>query len=111
MMQHHARHFRIISDATRMIALYAFGRIFRESIGATNALKTQCALQETEPALARPWARPTPRASLTSPAYKDQRAHQAPVTDDNGFVVATAVLTCGKWLERWSLRISRDAYA
>jgi len=31
MMQHHALHFRIISDATGMIALHAFSRIFRES--------------------------------------------------------------------------------
>jgi glutathione S-transferase len=71
-----------------MITLYGFGRIFREGIGETKDLRTEWALQETGLPY-RVHALDHTAGELDSPAYgKISPFHQAPVIDDDGFIVA-----------------------
>jgi glutathione S-transferase len=71
-----------------MITLYGFGRIFRAGIGNTKDLRTEWALQETGLPY-RVHALDHTAGELDSPAYsKISPFHQAPVIDDNGFIVA-----------------------
>jgi glutathione S-transferase len=71
-----------------MITLYGFGRIFREGIGDTKDLRTEWALQETGLPY-RVHALDHTAGELDSPAYgKLSPFHQAPVIDDDGFIVA-----------------------
>jgi glutathione S-transferase len=71
-----------------MITLYGFGRIFREGIGETKDLRVEWALQETGLPY-RVHALDHTAGELDSPAYsKISPFHQAPVIDDDGFIVA-----------------------
>lgn len=71
-----------------MITLYGFGRIFREGIGETKDLRIEWALQETGLPY-RVHALDHTAGELDSPAYsKISPFHQAPVIDDDGFIVA-----------------------
>jgi glutathione S-transferase len=71
-----------------MITLYGFGRIFREGIGETKDLRTEWALQETGLPY-RVHALDHTAGELDSPAYgKISPFRQAPVIDDDGFIVA-----------------------
>jgi glutathione S-transferase len=71
-----------------MITLYGFGRIFREGIGETKDLRTEWALQETGLPY-RVHALDHTAGELDSPAYsKISPFNQAPVIDDDGFIVA-----------------------
>lgn len=71
-----------------MITLYAFGRIFPEGIGETKDLRAQWALEETGLAY-RVHALDHTAGELDSDAYKRLSPfRQAPVIDDDGFVVA-----------------------
>jgi glutathione S-transferase len=71
-----------------MIALYGFRRIFREGIGETKDLRTEWALQETGLPY-RVHGLDHTAGELDSPAYsKISPFHQAPVIDDDGFIVA-----------------------
>jgi glutathione S-transferase len=71
-----------------MITLYGFGRIFRAGIGNTKDLRTEWALQETGLPY-RVHALDHTAGELDSPAYsKISPFHQAPVIDDDGFIVA-----------------------
>jgi glutathione S-transferase len=71
-----------------MITLYGFGRIFREGIGETKDLRTEWALQETGLPY-RVHALDHTAGELDGPAFsKISPFHQAPVIDDDGFIVA-----------------------
>ena len=71
-----------------MITLYGFGRIFREGIGETKDLRIEWALQEAGLPY-RVHALDHTAGELDSPAYsKISPFHQAPVIDDDGFIVA-----------------------
>jgi glutathione S-transferase len=71
-----------------MITLYGFGRIFRQGIGETKDLRTEWALQETGLPY-RVHRLDHTAGELDSPAYsKISPFHQAPVIDDDGFIVA-----------------------
>jgi glutathione S-transferase len=71
-----------------MITLYGFGRIFSEGIGETKDLRTEWALRETGLPY-RVHALDHTAGELDSPAYnKISPFHQAPVIDDDGFIVA-----------------------
>jgi glutathione S-transferase len=71
-----------------MITLYGFGRIFREGIGETKDLRVEWALQETGLPY-RVHALDHTAGELDSPAFsKISPFHQAPVIDDDGFIVA-----------------------
>ena len=82
-----------------MITLYGFGRIFRQGVGETKDLRTEWALQETGLSY-RVHGLDHTAGELDSPAYsKISPFHQAPVIDDDGFIVAesgAAVLTLRK---------------
>jgi glutathione S-transferase len=71
-----------------MIMLYGFGRIFREGIGETKDLRVEWALQETGLPY-RVHALDHTAGELDGPAFsKISPFHQAPVIDDDGFIVA-----------------------
>jgi glutathione S-transferase len=71
-----------------MITLYAFGRIFPEGIGETKDLRAQWALEETGLPY-RVHALDHTAGDLDSEAYRRLSPfRQAPVIDDDGFVVA-----------------------
>lgn len=71
-----------------MITLYAFGRIFAEGIGETKDLRAQWALEETGLPY-RVHALDHTAGELDSDAYtRINPFRQAPVIDDDGFVVA-----------------------
>jgi glutathione S-transferase len=71
-----------------MITLYGFGRIFREGIGETKDLRIEWALQETGLPY-RVHALDHTAGELDGPAYsKISPFRQAPVIDDDGFIVA-----------------------
>ena len=71
-----------------MITLYGFGRIFREGIGETKDLRIEWALQETGLPY-RVHGLDHTAGELDSPAYsKISPFRQAPVIDDDGFIVA-----------------------
>jgi glutathione S-transferase len=71
-----------------MITLYGFGRIFRAGIGNTKDLRTEWALQETGLPY-RVHALDHTAGELDSAAFsKISPFHQAPVIDDDGFIVA-----------------------
>ena len=71
-----------------MITLYGFGRIFRAGIGETKDLRTEWALQETGLPY-RVHGLDHTAGELDSPAFsKISPFHQAPVIDDDGFIVA-----------------------
>jgi hypothetical protein len=71
-----------------MITLYGFGRIFPEGIGETKDLRAQWALEETGLPY-RVHALDHTAGELDSDAYKRiSPFRQAPVIDDDGFVVA-----------------------
>src|SRR5262245_61421835 len=71
-----------------MITLYGFGRIFRQGIGETKDLRIEWALQETGLPY-RVHGLDHTAGELDSPAYsKISPFHQAPVIDDDGFIVA-----------------------
>src|SRR5688500_4571855 len=71
-----------------MITLYGFGRIFPEGRGHTNALRAQCALEE----IGLPYrvhALDHTGGELDGEGFsRISPCHQAPVIDDDGFVVA-----------------------
>jgi glutathione S-transferase len=71
-----------------MITLYGFGRIFPGGVGETKDLRAQWALEET----GLPYcvhALDQPAGELDGDAYsRISPFHQAPVIDDEGFVVA-----------------------
>lgn len=71
-----------------MITLYGFGTIFREGIGETKDLRAQWALEETGLPY-RVHALDQIGGELDSDAYRRiSPFRQAPVIDDDGFVVA-----------------------
>jgi glutathione S-transferase len=71
-----------------MITLYGFGRIFPEGHGETKDLRAQWALEETGLPY-RVHALDHTAGELDSDAYgRISPFHQAPVIDDDGFVVA-----------------------
>jgi glutathione S-transferase len=71
-----------------MITLYAFGRIFPEGVGETKDLRAQWALEETGLPY-RVHALDHTAGELDSDAYRRLSPfRQAPVIDDDGFVVA-----------------------
>jgi glutathione S-transferase len=71
-----------------MITLYGFGRIFAEGIGETKDLRAQWALEETGLPY-RVHALDHSAGELDGDAYKRiSPFRQAPVIDDDGFVVA-----------------------
>jgi glutathione S-transferase len=71
-----------------MITLYGFRRIFREGIGETKDLRIEWALQETGLPY-RVQGLDHTAGELDSPAFsKISPFHQAPVIDDDGFIVA-----------------------
>jgi glutathione S-transferase len=71
-----------------MITLYGFGRIFRQGIGETKDLRIEWALQETGLPY-RVHRLDHTAGELDSPAYsKISPFHQAPVIDDDGFILA-----------------------
>lgn len=71
-----------------MITLYGFGTIFPEGIGETKDLRAQWALEETGLPY-RVHALDHTAGELDSEAYsRISPFHQAPVIDDDGFVVA-----------------------
>ena len=71
-----------------MITLYGFGRIFPEGIGETKDLRAQWALEETGLPY-RVHALDHTAGELDSDAYRRiSPFRQAPVIDDDGFVVA-----------------------
>jgi glutathione S-transferase len=71
-----------------VITLYGFGRIFREGIGETKDLRTEWALQETGLPY-RVHALDHTAGELHGAAFsKISPFHQAPVIDDDGFIVA-----------------------
>src|SRR3979409_1919013 len=71
-----------------LITLYGFGRIFPEGRGETKDLRAQWALEETGLPY-RVHALDPPGGELDSDAYsRISPFHQAPVIDDDGFVVA-----------------------
>jgi glutathione S-transferase len=71
-----------------MITLYGFGRIFPEGVGETKDLRVQWALEETGLPY-RVHALDQTAGELDSDAYKRLNPFgQAPVIDDDGFVVA-----------------------
>lgn len=70
-----------------MITLYCFGRIFPEGIGETKDLRAQWALEETGLPY-RVYALDHTAGELDSDAYiRINPFRQAPVIDDDGFVV------------------------
>lgn len=71
-----------------MITLYGFGNIFPEGVGETKDLRAQWALEETGLPY-RVHALDHAAGELDSDAYgRISPFHQAPVIDDDGFVVA-----------------------
>jgi glutathione S-transferase len=71
-----------------MITLYGFGRIFPEGVGETKDLRAQWALEETGLPY-RVHALDHTAGELDSDAYKQiSPFRQAPVIDDDGFIVA-----------------------
>lgn len=71
-----------------MITLYGFGRIFPEGRGETKDLRAQWALEETGLPY-RFHALDHTAGELDGPAFaKVSPFHQAPVLDDDGFIVA-----------------------
>jgi glutathione S-transferase len=71
-----------------MITLYGFGRIFPEGVGETKDLRAQWALEETGLPY-RVHALDHTAGDLESEAYRRiSPFRQAPVIDDDGFVVA-----------------------
>jgi glutathione S-transferase len=71
-----------------MITLYGFGRIFREGRGETKDLRVQWALEETGLPY-RVHALDHTGGELAGDAYsRISPFHQAPVIDDDGFIVA-----------------------
>ncbi len=71
-----------------MITLYGFGRIFPAGIGETKDLRVEWALQETGLPY-RVHALDHTAGELDSPAFsRISPFHQAPVIDDDGFIVA-----------------------
>ncbi len=71
-----------------MITLYGFGRIFPEGIGETKDLRAQWALEETGLAY-RVHALDHTAGELDGETFsRISPFHQAPVIDDDGFVVA-----------------------
>ncbi len=71
-----------------VITLYGFGRIFREGIGETKDLRAQWALEETGLPY-RVHALDHTAGELDGEAYsRISPFHQAPVIEDDGFVVA-----------------------
>ena len=71
-----------------MITLYGFGRIFREGIGETKDLRAQWALEETGLPY-RVHALDHTAGELTGDAFsRISPFHQAPVIDDDGFIVS-----------------------
>jgi glutathione S-transferase len=71
-----------------MLTLYAFGRIFPEGVGETKDLRAQWALEETGLPY-RVHALDHTAGELDSDAYRRiSPFRQAPVIDDDGFVVA-----------------------
>jgi glutathione S-transferase len=71
-----------------MITLYGFGRIFREGHGETKDLRVQWALEETGLPY-RVHALDHTGGELAGDAYsRISPFHQAPVIDDDGFIVA-----------------------
>jgi glutathione S-transferase len=71
-----------------MITLYCFGRIFPEGVGETKDLRAQWALEETGLPY-RVHALDQTAGELDSEAYgRISPFRQAPVIDDDGFVVA-----------------------
>jgi glutathione S-transferase len=71
-----------------MLTLYGFGRIFADGIGETKDLRAQWALEETGLPY-RFHALDQTAGELDAEAYgRISPFHQAPVIDDDGFVVA-----------------------
>src|SRR5687768_7988252 len=71
-----------------MITLYGFGKIFPEGVGETKDLRAQWALEETGLPY-RVHALDHTAGELDSDAYgRISPFHQAPVIEDDGFVVA-----------------------
>lgn len=71
-----------------MITLYGFGNIFADGVGETKDLRAQWALEETGLPY-RVHALDHAAGELDSDAYgRISPFHQAPVIDDDGFVVA-----------------------
>jgi glutathione S-transferase len=91
-----------------MITLYGFGRIFAEGIGETKDLRAQWALEET----GLPYhfhALDQTRGDLDSEAYdKISPFHQAPVIDDDGFVVSESAAVVLYLAEKAGTLIPRD---
>jgi glutathione S-transferase len=91
-----------------MITLYGFGRIFREAHGETKDLRAQWALEETGLPY-RVHALDHTGGELDGEAYsRISPFHQAPVIDDDGFVVAESAAVvlylaekAGKIAARW----------
>jgi glutathione S-transferase len=91
-----------------MITLYGFGRIFPEGRGETKDLWAQWALEET----GLPYkvhALDHTGGELNSEAYsKISPFHQAPVIDDDGFVVAESAAVALYVAEKAGKLIPRD---
>ena len=83
-----------------VITLYGFGRIFPEGRGETKDLRAQWALEETGLPY-RVHALDHTGGELDSEAYsRISPFHQAPVTDDDGFVVAESAAVVCTWPRR-----------
>lgn len=92
-----------------MITLYAFGRIFPEGVGETKDLRAQWALEETGLPY-RVHALDHTAGELDSEAYgRISPFHQAPVLDDDGFIVAESAAVVLYVAEKAGTLIPRDA--
>jgi glutathione S-transferase len=91
-----------------MITLYGFGRIFPEGRGETKDLWAQWALEETELPY-RVHALDHTGGELDGEAYsRISPFHQAPVIDDDGFVVAESAAIALYLAEKAGKLIPRD---
>jgi len=91
-----------------MITLYGFGRIFREAHGETKDLRAQWALEET----GLPYcvhALDHTGGELAGEAFsRISPFHQAPVIDDDGFVVSESAAVVLYLAEKAGKLIPRD---
>ena len=91
-----------------MITLYGFGRIFPEGRGSTKDMRAQWALEETGLPY-RVHALDHTGGELDSEAYsRISPFHQAPVIDDDGFVVAESAAVVLYLAEKAGKLIPRD---
>lgn len=91
-----------------MITLYGFGRIFPKGIGETKDLRAQWALEETGLPY-RVHALDHTAGELDSDAYtRISPFRQAPVIDDDGFVVAESAAVVLYLAEKAGKLIPRD---